>query len=487
MNIRLVGNYTGNILRIEALFMIPALLIAVFCGETSSVIGFAATIAGVMLIGTLLVLIKPKEESFYAREGFSTVALSWILLSLFGSLPFFISGEIPNFVDALFETVSGFSTTGGSILKDVEALSKSMLYWRSFSHWIGGMGVLVLMLAVVPMRGKSGNNGNSFKMLRAETTGPVIGRLVPKVKRTAMILYSIYVVLTVIEIIFLICGGMPVFDSVVNSFATAGTGGFAIKNASIGAYDSYYLQTVISVFMLLFGINFNIFYLLLVKDFKSILKDGELKLYLGIIIASVVVIALNTMSTFNSVFDAFHHSFFQVSSIITTTGFSTVDFNTWPTLSKMILTFLMFTGACAGSTGGGIKMARILMVGKFFKSTIQKMIHPRGIKPVTVNGRNIDDGVVKEVMGYMSAYVIICGISILLVAIDGFDYETTVSSVIACINNIGPGFGLVGPTGNFADFSILSKLVLCADMLIGRLEIFPILLLFTPATWFRNK
>ncbi len=487
MNIKLIANYTGNILRIEALFMIPALLIALFSGEQSSVIGFAATIAVVLILGSLFVLIKQKDDSFYAREGFATVALSWILLSIFGCLPFFISGTISNFTDALFETVSGFTTTGGSILSDVESLPKSMQYWRSFTHWIGGMGVLVLMLAVVPMRGRSGNNGNSFKMLRAETTGPIIGRLVPKVKRTAMILYSIYIALTVVEIIFLLAGGMPLFDSILNSFATAGTGGFAIKNASIGAYNSYYLQTVIAVFMLIFGINFNIFYLLLIKDFKSVLKDGELKLYLGIIAAAVVIIALNTMSTFSSVFDAFHHSFFQVSSIITTTGFSTVDFNTWPTLSKMILTLLMFTGACAGSTGGGIKMARILMAGKFFKSTVQKMIHPRSVKPVTVNGRNIDDGVIREVMGYMSAYLIITVVSILIVAIDGFTYETTFSSVVACLNNIGPGFGMVGPTGNFADFSVLSKLVLMADMLIGRLEIFPILLLFTPSMWRRNK
>ena len=483
MNLRIIGIYLGHILRIEGLFMFPALFISLYKNEHNCVVAFGITIALLLIIGQLLLLIKPKRKEIFAREGFAIVSLSWIIISVFGALPFYISGEIPKFIDCFFETVSGFTTTGSSILSNIESLSTGLLYWRSFTHWLGGMGILVFVLAVVP-RSKD-TSGDSLHILRAESPGPSVGKLTSKMSQTARILYAIYISMTLIEILMLRAGGMPLFDSITNSFATAGTGGFSIKNASIGAYDSYYLQTVISVFMLLFGVNFNIFHLLLLREYSQVLHNEELRLYLSIVGVSVVIITINVHSMFSSWFEAFHHSLFQVASIITTTGFSTVDFALWPELSKFILVVLMVIGACAGSTGGGIKVARLLILLKALRNEIQKMVHPRSVKIMKIDGKVQSDKVIHSVTMFIVAYAIIMVASMMIVSIDNFSFTTTTTAVIACMNNIGPGLDIVGPVGNFGGFSFLSKIVLAADMIIGRLEIFPVIILFSPALWKR--
>ncbi len=463
--------------------MIPALLVSLYHNEFKCVLAFGISIAALLIIGQLMHMLKTKKRNIFVREGFAIVSLSWIAISLFGALPFFISREIPNFIDCFFETVSGFTTTGSSILSNVEALSKGLLYWRSFTHWLGGMGVLVFMLAVIP-KGKD-NDAQSLYILRAESPGPTFGKLVSRMRQTAQILYIIYIVLTIIEIVLLFVGGMPFFDSVLNSFGTAGTGGFGIKNASIGAYDSYYLQGVIGVFMLLFGVNFNIYYLLLAKDFKQIFRNEELRFYIITVAASVIVITVNVHSMFPSWFDAFHHSFFQVSSIITTTGYATTDFSLWPELSRYVLVVLMLLGACAGSTGGGLKVSRALILFKSLRNEMQRVVHPRSVKVIRVDGKVQNEALVRSVSMYLVAYVIVLIVSTLLVSIDNFSFTTNATAVISCMNNIGPGLDLVGPTGNFGSFSWLSKLVLSADMIIGRLEIFPVIALFSPSLWKR--
>lgn len=483
MNYKLVANYIGHILRIEGLFMLPALLVSLYYNEFKCVLAFGITMAAVLILGHILIIVKPKSRNIFVREGFAIVSLSWVMLSLFGALPFFISREIPNYIDCFFEIVSGFTTTGSSILSNVEALSKGLLYWRSFSHWLGGMGVLAFMLAVVPKN--KDNDADSLYILRAESPGPTFGKLASKMRQTARILYIIYIVMTVIEIILLVAGGMPLFDSFLNAFGTAGTGGFGIKNASIGAYDSYYLQGVIAVFMMLFGINFNVYYLLLARDFKQIFKNEELRAYLITIAASVVIIAINTHSMFSSWFEAFHHSFFQVSSIITTTGYATTDFNLWPELSKSILVALMFIGACAGSTGGGFKVSRMIILFKSLRNEMQRVVHPHSVKVLRVDGKVQSESLVRNVSMYLVVYVIVLVASILIVSVDNFSFTTNSTAVISCLNNIGPGLDVVGPTGNFGGFSWLSKLVLSADMIIGRLEIFPVLALFSPSMWKR--
>ena len=483
MNIRLIFRYISNILRLEGILMLPPLILALARGEAKAAIGFAATIAAVLACSFVTLLFRPKERTFFAKEGFVTVSLSWIILSLFGSLPFYLSGEIPRFIDCVFETVSGFTTTGASILGDVESMSLSLLYWRSFTHWLGGMGILVFLMAIVPLSEDAG----SLRVLRAESPGPVFGKFVPKLSYTARILYAIYIALTLAEILLLLAGGMPLFDSIVNAFATAGTGGFAIKNASIGAYGSYYLQGVIAVFMILFGVNFNIYYFILMRDFKSVLKNEELRLYFGVIAFSVLTITINVRSLFGSLYEAFHNSLFQVASIMTTTGFATADFDRWPQLSRMILVLLMILGASAGSTGGGIKMARVLILFKSLHNSIQKMLHSRCIKLVKLDGKTVDHATIREVNVFMSAYLLFCGLSMLVISAENFSFDTTVTSVLACINNIGPGLGTIGPSGNYAAFSDFSKIVLTLDMLIGRLEIFPMLMLFSPSVWKRGQ
>ncbi len=483
MKHRVIFYFLGRILLIMAAFMIAPLAIAVYQQETASAFAFLATIIIVFTTSIIFGFIsknKIGKDTIYAREGFVTVTLGWVAVSFFGALPFFFSGAIPNFLDCWFETVSGFTTTGASILTQIEGLPLSILFWRSFTHWVGGMGILVFMLAVVPA-----SKADSLHILRAESPGPEVGKLVPTIRSTARMLYKIYIGLTIIEIILLFAGGMPLYDSLVHTFGTAGTGGFSIKNASIAAYDSFYLQGVISVFMLLFGINFNIFYILLLRDFKSVFKNEELLTYLGIVAATTTLIALNIRSNYETTFEAFHHSFFQVSSIMTTTGYATADFNLWPEFSRILLVTIMVIGACAGSTGGGVKVSRALILFKSAKNEMQKLLHPRMVKPVRMDGRVIETSVVHNVHTFFAIYCMLCGVSFLIVSLDNLSFDTTITAVIACINNIGPGLGDVGAVGNYAGLSYISKFVLSINMLFGRLEIFPMMILIAPSTWRR--
>lgn len=485
MNKRAISMYIGYLLCVEGVFMLPALAIAAYYKEQPSVKGFAITITILLVMATLLVRQKRSDAGVYAREGFVTVSLGWILISLFGALPFYISGAIPSFLDCWFETVSGFTTTGASILTNVEALPMGMLYWRSFTHWLGGMGVLVFMLAVAPL---AKGSGETFHLLRAESPGPSVDKLAPTMRHTTRILYSIYIALTLLQIALLLLGGMPLFDSVVHAFGTAGTGGFSIKNASIGAYDSAYLQTVIGVFMALFGINFSVYYLMLLRQFRAAFRNEELRFYIGIMLVTTAVIAIDILpqyaelGTGKAVLD----SFFQVSSIMTTTGYATVNFDQWPQLSRYLLVLLMVIGASAGSTGGGVKVSRLLILWKAVKSQMQTMLRPRAIRPVRMDGKPLSENVVRGTYAFTAVYACICLVSMLLLTLDDYSMETNVTAVLACINNIGPGLDMVGPTGNFSFFSPLSKIVLSFDMLLGRLEIFPLLLLFMPSVWHRT-
>ncbi len=445
--------------------------------------------AGVFLVlGLLFMIKKSKATSYRASEGFVITALSWILISLVGALPFVISGEIPNYIDAFFETVSGFTTTGASIVPNVETMSMSILFWRSFTHWVGGMGVLAFGIALFPaLRGKKHDSGGTeAHILRAESPGPMYGKLVSKLRFNVRILYGIYLVMTVAEIALLIAGGMPVYDSIVNSLATAGTGGFGVKVASIAHYDSLYAEMVISVFMILFGINFNVYYFMLIGKFKSVFKHEETRWYLGIIAFSVVAIAFNIMNMYESLGQAFRYSFFQVSSIITTTGFATANFDLWPTFSKVILVLLMFIGASAGSTGGGLKVSRVILLLKTTLREIRHSINPRGVRAIHCDGERVDQEVIVNTSSYFAVYMLLFAVSVLLVSLDGYDMTTEVTAVAACYNNIGPGLSLVGPNGNYAMLSGFSKIVLSIDMLLGRLEIFPLLIAFTPHAW-KNK
>ncbi len=437
---------------------------------------FLVTIALLVAVGLVLVAMKPKNKTIYARHGLVIVALGWILMSLFGALPFYFSGEIPSYLDAVFEAVSGFTTTGASILTDIEALSKSMLFWRSFTHWIGGMGVLVFMMAVLPLAG----GGGDLHLMRAESPGPNVSKLVPKSSKTARILYGIYLALTVLEIFILLFGGMPLFDSLTITFGTAGTGGFGVLNSSIAEYNTF-CQGVITVFMALFGINFNFYFLLLCKRFKDALKSEEVWTYLAIMFSAIVVIAINVKDMFSSFGEALHHSAFQVSSVMTTTGYSTVDFNQWPELSKMIMLAVMCVGACAGSTGGGLKVSRVILLLKSARREFRRISHPRSVKIITFDGNRVSDETILNTFAYFFIYAMIFAASVLVISLDNFDFTTTTTSVIATLNNIGPGLNMVGATGNYSDFSFLSKLVLIADMLLGRLEIFPLLFLFAPS------
>ncbi len=437
---------------------------------------FLATIGLLILVGLIAIALKPKDKTIYARHGLVIVALGWILMSLFGALPFYFSGEIPNLLDALFESVSGFTTTGSSILTDVEALSKSMLFWRSFTHWIGGMGVLVFIMAVLPLAG----GGGDLHLMRAESPGPNVSKLVPKSSKTARILYGIYLALTILEIFILLFGGMSIFESVTLTFGTAGTGGFGVLNTSISSYSPF-CQGVITVFMTLFGINFNCYFLLLCKKFKDALKSEEVWTYLAIMFTAIAVIAFNIRDMFSSFTEALHHSAFQVSSVMTTTGYATTDFNQWPELSRMIMLAVMCIGACAGSTGGGLKVSRVIILLKSARREFRRISHPRSVKIITFEGNKVSDDTIHNTFAYFFIYTAIFAVSVLIVALDNFDFATTTTAVIATLNNIGPGLNMVGATGNFSEFSILSKLVLIADMLLGRLEIYPLLFLFAPS------
>lgn len=484
MNYRMMGKIISRILAVEAVFMLPALLIGIYCNERRAAFGFLLSMLIICAASFLVWLVCRKaKKGFQAREGLVCVGASWIFLSLLGCLPFYISGEIPHFIDALFETVSGFTTTGASILSDVEGLSMSNLYWRSFTHWLGGMGVLVFVLAIGS--GGSKSDGYTMHLLRAESPGPKVGKLVPKIRRTAEILYAIYILLTVVNIIFLLIGRMPLFDAVCTAFGTAGTGGFGIKNDSIAGYSPY-IQNVCTVFMLLFGVNFSCYYMLLIKQAKSVWKDEELRFYFSIVIVSILLIAYNIRGMYSSVGEIFRHSAFQVASIITTTGFATQDFDLWPSLSKAVLLSLMVVGACAGSTGGGLKCGRMLLLLKSLRRNVRQILHPQKVQVVRVNGQMIEEKVLDNTNAYLAAYFFIVIFSFIVISIDGFSNTTNFSAVLACFNNIGPGLELVGPTCNYGGYGLLSKAVLIVDMLAGRLEIFPILILFSRSTWMRR-
>ena len=484
MNYKMMGKFLSQILMVEIVFMIPALLISIFDGEYPAVTGFVVTILITAVISLVLyVLCRNSKNRFFAREGFVCVGISWIAISFFGCLPFWISREIPHFVDALFEMASGYTTTGASILSNVEAMSRGLLYWRSFSHWLGGMGVLVFLLALAPNR-ESGS-GFTMHLLRAESPGPNVGKLVPKMRTTARILYLIYILLTILDLMFLLLGGMSLFDAVCTAFGTAGTGGFGIKNDSMAGYSPY-IQNVCTVFMFLFGINFSCFYLLLIKQVKAVWKDEELRLYCTIVFTGILLVIWNLKDYYATIGETIRHAAFQVVSVVTTTGFATTDFDLWPNFSKRLLLFLMFTGACAGSTAGGLKVGRVLLLFKNLRRNIRRLLNPRRVETVRVNGVRTAEEVLRNTNTYLVAYALIMVISILLVSVDELSISTDISAVVSCFNNIGPGLDMVGPTANYSVFSDFSKLVLIFDMLAGRLEIFPILILFSRSTWRRK-
>lgn len=477
MNIKMVLYVLGYIMKLEGALLVLPLMVAFYYRE-DTILSFIITILLLFFIGFILAYKKPKNDLIYAKEGLVIVALSWIVLSLFGALPFTFSGEIPNYINAVFEIISGFTTTGSSILIDVEKMSKGLLFWRSFTHWIGGMGVLVFVLSIIPLAG-----GRAMYIMKAEVPGPIVDKVVPKIKESAKILYRIYIVMTLILIILLIAGGMPFFDSMLHAFGTAGTGGFGIKATSVGAYNSAYIDVVITIFMILFGINFNLYYIMLSGNIITALKSEELRNYIGIIAISALAIAINILPRYDNFFQSLRYSAFQVGSIITTTGYATTDFNQWPMFSKGILFLLMFIGACAGSTGGGLKVSRLVILFKSIIQYLKSLIHPRFMGSVRFEGKPVDNSILKGVHVYLSIYFFIYLISILLISVDNIDFETTITAVTTCFNNVGPGLGLVGPAGNFDGFSNFSKIVLSIDMLLGRLEIFPILMIFSPSLW----
>ncbi len=477
MNYRMISYVIGFVLKIEAALMTLAIAVALIYGEQSAW-ALGITMCITLAAGFLMGLKKPENKTLHVKEGLITVALSWIVMSLLGTLPFFISGTIPSYLDGFFEVVSGFTTTGASILTDIESLPKGILFWRSFTHWLGGMGILVFVLAILPI-----STGHSLHLMRAESPGPETSKLVPNMAKTAKILYSIYFVMTVLEIVALMIAGMSLFDAAVHAFGTAGTGGFSVRNASIAAYDSVAIDTIITVFMILFGVNFSLYYLLLAKNFKQVFKSEELRLYIITIIVSMVIITINILPLYSSVAESIRYSTFQVGSIITTTGYATTDTNIWPQLSKTVLILLMFFGASAGSTGGGLKAVRVLLLFKSAKRDIGKLLYPNTVKIVRLDNKKTSEDTISGVKTFFFIYLMITAISILLVSLNGYDLETSATAVIACINNIGPGFGMVGATGNYADFSAFSKIVLSIDMLVGRLEVYPMLILFIPSIW----
>lgn len=477
MNYRLVLFIIGWILKFEAAFLLLPPLTGVFYQEYRQASIYVLVAAICFIIGCLCSFLGKKTHQLYPREGFLAVSLGWIVLSLFGAIPFVLTGEIPSITDAMFETISGFTTTGASILTNVEALSYTSLFWRSFTHWIGGMGVFVFVMAILPMMG-----GTTMNLMKAESPGPSVGKLVPKVKDTAKILYLIYIFMTILQVIILLLCQLPLFDSLTLTFGSVGTGGFGIKNDSIAGYPPA-VQNVITTFMILSGINYSAYFFILCKQFKEAFSLEEVRAYLLIIISSVLIICVNTFSLYDSLEETIRHAFFQVASIITTTGYATTDFNTWPLLSKTILFLLMFIGACAGSTGGGIKVSRITLLFKTIKKELHILMHPRLVKKIKVDGHPVSNEVIRSTNVFIAVYFILYFVSFLLVSIDNLDFTSSFTAVAATLNNIGPGLDAVGPTGNFAGFSVLSKYVLMFNMLAGRLELFPILILFYPACW----
>ena len=482
MNYKMMGRFIAQILSVEGVFMVPALIMALCMGETMALRGFLVSLATIAV--TVLVLwriCRGAPSAFFAKEGLVCVGISWLVLSLMGCLPFYISREIPLFIDAFFEIVSGFTTTGASILPEVEVLSKSILYWRSFSHWLGGMGVLVFLLAFTGEKGK----GFTMHLLRAESPGPEVGKLAPKMRKTASILYLIYIGLTIVNFIFLIAGGMPVFDAICTAMGTAGTGGFGIKNDSMASYSPY-LQNVTTIFMLLFSVNFSCYYLILLGNLRSVIKDEELRMFVLLVVGSIVLIVLNLRGFYSTLEEAIRHAAFSVATIASSTGYATTDFDLWPAFSKSVLMVLMLVGACAGSTGGGLKVARLLLLMKGLRRNIGQVLSHRRVDVVRINGRAMDERILANTNAYFAAYMIIMFLSFALVSLDGFSITTNLTAVMSCFNNMGPGFEAVGPTCNYGGFSVFSKVVLIMDMLAGRLEILPILVLFSPAIW-RHK
>ena len=476
MNKQMIRYVLGLVLLIEGALLLLPLAVALLYREASWIY-FIATIGVCLALGGCMTLRKPQRRALFPKDGFVIAALSWIVISLVGALPFCLSGQIPRYIDALFEMISGFTTTGSSILTQVEALDHGMLFWRSFSHWVGGMGILVFMLALLPAMG-----GATIHILRAESPGPSVGKVVPKIRDSAKITYEIYLALTVLLVILYLAGGMSLFDSLCIAFGTAGTGGFAVRTSSCAEYSPY-IQTVTTIFMILFGVNFTVYFLLLQRKFRQALRSSELWTYLGVILVATLAISLNIFRSMSSFGQAVHHAAFTVSSLITTTGYGTVDFNLWPEFSRVILCFLMVMGACAGSTGGGFKVSRIVILCRYANNELKRLIHPRTVNVVQVDGKQISRETVHGVLVYTLFYIFIAMASMLLISLDNFDASTTVSSVLATLNNIGPGLGAVGPAASFAGLSDLSKAVLCLDMLAGRLEIFPLLVLLLPSTW----
>ncbi len=481
MNVRIIARYLSYFLVAEGLFLLPSLFVSIIYGETDVILPFVITIMSGVAVGLMLRFFSRKSDAMLRiRESFAIAGLGWIAMSLFGALPFWISGEIPSYIDACFETVSGFTTTGSSILTDVESLSKGLLFWRSFTHWLGGMGVLVFLLGLV--KSKRGT-GFTLHLLRAESPGPQVEKLLPKTRDTVRVIYLLYIALSVINLIFLLAGGMPLLEAMCTMFGTAGTGGFGIKNDSMASY-SVYLQAVTTVFMALFGVNFSIYFLLVHKEWKAALKDEELRAYFGIMVTTITLCVISIVSSGSmGIINAIHHAAFTVSSIMTTTGSATVDFQQWSQFAKSLLLVIMIFGAMAGSTGGGIKTSRILIVIKSIRVQIKKLLNPRSVKVAMMNGKPLDNDVINRTFLYLSVYTGVAIVSFLLVSLDNFSMETNLSAVLSCLNNIGPGLDFVGPASNYAGLSDLSKVVLTLDMLLGRLELLPIFVLFTPSTW----
>lgn len=475
----MIARILGMVLLILAALLVLPLIAGLCYGE--NVLNFAVTIAAAAALGGIFMLFKPKNRDIYAREGFTAVGLSWILMSLIGALPFVISGDIPSYVDALFETVSGFTTTGSTLLTDVEAMSRGCMFWRMFTHWIGGMGVLVFIMAVLPMSGE-----HSMHIMRAEIPGPVVGKLVPRARKTAAILYMIYMGLTAIETVFLLCGGMSFYDALLHAFATAGTGGFSTRGASIAAFDSLYIEVVISVFMLLFAVNFNLYFLLLMGRVRDVLKNQELRCFLVIVAFSMLTIAWNISGQYGGFAEALRYSSFTVASLVSSTGFGTADFTQWPQYSQWLLVIIMFVGACAGSTGGGLKLSRVMLLLKAAFSDLRHMIWPRRVNRVQMEGQRVEQAAIRAVFSYFTLYMLILLLGTLLISFDGFDTATNFTAALTCLSNMGPGLGLIGPSGNFSIFSAFSKLLMSFLMLAGRLEIYPILVLFFPSVWKRS-
>lgn len=480
MNYSVVRYILGWVMIIESAFMLMTCVVAFIYGESEG-FAFLWTLLGATALGGLMVIKKPDNMTFYVKEGFVTVALSWMVLSIVGCLPFVFSGDIPNFTDALFETISGFTTTGASVLVEVESMSRCGLFWRCFTNWIGGMGVLVFLLAIVPMTG-----GSHMNLMKAESPGPSVGKLVPKVKQTATILYAMYIVLTVIEVILLLCGGMSLYDALTTSFSTAGTGGFGIYNDSFGSVSPY-IQWVVGVFLVLFGVNFGVYFLLIMGRFKQAITHEEMRVYFIIIIAAVSLIVIDIKDYFETIGECIRHAFFQVASIMTTAGFSSTDFNLWPDTAKTVLVLLMFIGACAGSTGGGIKVSRIIILVKTMFKEITSYLHPRSVKKIKIEGKALEHETLRATNVFIITYLLIFSVSVLLISFEGKGLVTNFTAIAATLNNIGPGLDAVGPMSNFGHFTVFSKYILMFNMIAGRLELFPMLMLFCPTIWKPKK